>query len=230
MTTLLLLRHGQASFDGPAYDRLCPQGEKQARLLGAGLRREGRLPDAAISGELDRQKKTAVLALEAAEHDLEVGCDAAFDEYPSEALFQSYLPAIQAADPELAAAGPGYRANRRLFQKALSAVLERWQAGAPCAAESWEAFRGRVTDGLDRAVSGRGKDDVVAVFTSGGVIGTAVGLALGLPPATAIGLSWRLHNASLTEVFYGRRGFSLISFNGTAHLRQAGDERLLTFR
>lgn len=230
MTTLILIRHGQASFDGPSYDRLCARGKAQSRLIGAALAGAGRRPVAAVSGRLERQRATAALALGGAENAPEVAVDAAFDEYPSDALFADHWPTVQAADPDLTAAGPAYRQDRRLFQRALAGVLARWQSGAAGTAESWESFLHRVRDGMERAVAGRGKDDVVAVFTSGGVIGTAVGSILGLPPDRAIALSWRIHNASLTEIAYGRSGFSLIAFNETGHLRRHGSGALLTFR
>ena len=34
MTTIYLIRHGQASFGAESYDQLSPNGELQAKLLG----------------------------------------------------------------------------------------------------------------------------------------------------------------------------------------------------
>lgn len=34
MTTIYLIRHGQASFGAKSYDQLSPNGELQAKLLG----------------------------------------------------------------------------------------------------------------------------------------------------------------------------------------------------
>ena len=34
MTTIYLIRHGQASFGAESYDKLSPNGELQAKLLG----------------------------------------------------------------------------------------------------------------------------------------------------------------------------------------------------
>ncbi|HYG90195.1 MAG TPA: histidine phosphatase family protein [Azospirillum sp.] len=231
MTTLLLIRHGQASFGSGDYDRLCDQGVAQSRHLGAHLVRERRLPDAAVSGTLRRQAETARHALEAAGLDLPVTADPAFDEYPSDALFAAYLPAVAARHPEIAAAGKTFRADRRLFQSALAAVMDLWCTGAEgFAGESWAAFRNRVRAGLEAAVAGRGKDEMVAIFTSGGVIGSAVGEVLGLPAEQRIALSWRVLNASVTEIRYGRTGFSLAGFNAVAHLRLVAGEALLTYR
>ncbi len=230
MSTLLLVRHGQASFGSGDYDRLCDAGIRQSRILGVHLAREGRLPHAVLSGSLRRQQETARHTLSAAGHDLPITVSQAFDEYPGDALLAAYLP-IAARDPEVAAAGDGLRRNRRLFQTALSTVMELWLSGAEgFAGESWTAFRARVSGGLEQAVAGRGRDELVAIFTSGGVIGTAVGAVLGLAPEKAITLSWRIHNASVTEIHYGRSGFSLAGFNAVAHLRLAAGGTLLTYR
>ncbi|HEY0832725.1 MAG TPA: histidine phosphatase family protein, partial [Azospirillum sp.] len=152
-------------------------------------------------------------------------------EYPSDALFTAYLPAVAARHPEIATAGDALRGDRRLFQAALAAVMELWTAGTPAdVEETWAAFRARVRAGLEAAVAGRGKDEVVAVFTSGGVIGTAVGEVLGLPPEGSVALSWRVMNASVSEIHYGRSGFALSGFNAVSHLRLAGGEALLSYR
>jgi broad specificity phosphatase PhoE len=231
MTTLLLIRHGKASFGSDDYDRLCDQGIEQARALGHHMAREGRLPGAAVSGRLRRQVDTARHAFAAAECAVPVATDAAFDEYPSDGLFTAYLPAVAARHPEIAAAGEALRGDRRLFQTALAAVMELWTAGADAAVEeTWASFRERVRVGMEAAVAGRGKDEVVAVFTSGGVIGTAVGEVLGLPAERSVALSWRVMNASVTEIHYGRSGFALAGFNAVAHLRLAGGEALLSYR
>lgn len=231
MTTLLFIRHGQASFDSDEYDRLSDLGRDQATITGTHLRREGRAIDAAISGTLRRQMDTASLALGAAESPLTVVVDPAFDEYASDGLFKAYLPVIASRDPEIPNDMKTVRGDRKLFQRALSEVMALWLAEAPGhEGETSAEFRDRIRAGMDRAVEGRGKDDVIAVFTSGGVIGAVMGEALGLTPAQSMVLSWRVINASVTEIGYGRNGFSVTSFNGAAHLRLAGREALVTHR
>jgi broad specificity phosphatase PhoE len=58
----------------------------------------------------------------------------------------------------------------------------------------------------------------VAVFTSGGVIGTSVRLALAAPDRTAMEVNWRVRNCSLTEFVFTTGRFSLDSFNALPHL------------
>ena len=72
MTTLYLIRHGQASFGQENYDQLSELGEAQATKLGQALSQ--RLPafDAVVLGTMQRHKQTAVNCL--------AGFDLEFDE------------------------------------------------------------------------------------------------------------------------------------------------------
>ena len=63
MTTIFLIRHGQASFGADDYDNLSPIGEAQSRVLGEALSR--RIPAEAdihaYAGNLRRHAQTAVI-------------------------------------------------------------------------------------------------------------------------------------------------------------------------
>jgi broad specificity phosphatase PhoE len=76
--------------------------------------------------------------------------------------------------------------------------------------------------------SGRGRR--IAVCTSAGVIGAAVGHVLGLDDRQALSLSWSVYNASLTVVLYDGRRASVSSFNTLPHLERPGLQRLVTYR
>ncbi len=58
MTTVVLVRHGQASFGEANYDRLSPLGERQAIALGQHWQAGDFSADRAYSGSLQRQRKT----------------------------------------------------------------------------------------------------------------------------------------------------------------------------
>ena len=55
MATLVLIRHGQASYGQADYDRLSPTGEQQARVLGPHLAALGL--DALFVGPLRRRQR-----------------------------------------------------------------------------------------------------------------------------------------------------------------------------
>jgi broad specificity phosphatase PhoE len=236
MTTILLIRHGQASFGSDDYDRLSPIGFEQAALVGKALHNEARLPDHAWAGTLRRQIETARTALAASDTteaaaDIERHrSDASFNEYSTNIVW-AYQPFLAERDATFKDPEGAWRHDRKLFQQALSQALELWTDGVDCGAlESWESFSGRVGAGLTNAVAGRGFDETIAIFTSGGVIATSVGRILGLAPMRSLALSWRIYNASISEIHYGRSGFTLIGFNNVSHLRHPREERLLTYR
>lgn len=57
--SILLVRHGQASFGKSDYDQLSETGRTQARLLGQFLSTREVKPDRIVSGTLNRQRQTA---------------------------------------------------------------------------------------------------------------------------------------------------------------------------
>ena len=63
MIELYFVRHGQASFGQPAYDRLSTVGERQAALLGRHFYKNGTQFDAVYSGALRRHVQTATIAM-----------------------------------------------------------------------------------------------------------------------------------------------------------------------
>jgi broad specificity phosphatase PhoE len=84
--------------------------------------------------------------------------------------------------------------------------------------ESFPAFRERVECGLRRVTERPGSGRRVAVFTSGGVVGAAVRLALAAPDRTALEVNWRVRNCSLTEFVFTAGRFTLDGFNALPHL------------
>ena len=93
--------------------------------------------------------------------------------------------------------------------------------------EAFAAFRDRVERGLRRVMQGAGSGRRVALFTSGGVIGTSVRLALAAPDRMALEVNWRVRNCSLTEFVFTKDRFTLDSFNALPHLE---DPALWTYR
>jgi broad specificity phosphatase PhoE len=231
MTLILLIRHGQAAFGADNYDQLCDRGIEQAKILGTHFARERRAVNTAISGALRRQTQTATHTLAAMGLNIPVATDSRFDEYSIDGLFSAYLPLAANSVPEIANAGTNLRQDRKLFQLALSTVMGLWLSGAVgVTGESWRDFQDRVRSGLETAVSNSGRTDLVAIFTSGGVIAAAICQVLALGPTATLDLHWRIPNCSVTELRFGRSGFSLEGFNMISHLRLAGDETLLTYR
>lgn len=233
MTTLTLIRHGQASFGQENYDRLSEIGETQAEITGRHLAEVGAEFDVLLSGELDRQLVTAERARAAWTKAPDVTVRPAFNEYDANGLFRAYLPRVLHENPELAARQRELFQDRRLFQRAFMLVTRKWLAGEPHEIdgfESWADFRARVSDELAAIHRDYDRDARIAAFTSGGPVAASVGAALNLDPEQTIALNWRVFNAAITELHSTRNGWALQHFNDITHLRIQNDPALITHR
>ncbi len=235
MGTLTLVRHGQASYGAADYDQLSERGIEQAQVLGRHWAATGLVADALVSGPMKRQRDTLVIARDAAvAAGHELPAPTVLDElaeYPAFELIGRFLPKLVRERPALAGLLDGTAAvtgRAELHDLGFGMVLDAWCSGE-LDTEGLETFAGfvsRVRDGLGRLIvahPGRGRR-IVAV-TSGGPIGVAGKLALGLE-ATATLRLWRMvRNASVTELVWRSRDFawapgdlSLLGFNHVDHL------------
>jgi broad specificity phosphatase PhoE len=228
LSTLHLIRHGQASFGTEDYDRLSRLGEQQIGHLRDHYARTGQRLDAIHSGTLKRQRATAaILALPSVDA---VKDHSAFDEYDAHALFQAH--AKLTGSPLIALQGSG-PPDARAFQRRLEEVGRQWIAGAldGPGIERWHDFRSRVVDGLERVMRDSGRSTDVAICTSAGTIGAAVAHVLGLGDEASLRLSWTVFNASITRIRFDASRRTLEVFNAVPHLEAQADPRgLITFR
>jgi broad specificity phosphatase PhoE len=239
MSFLTLVRHGQASFLADDYDCLSPLGHTQAGLLGGNWARRQLLWDEVYTGPRARQRQTAEVVgacyRQAGLAWPEPVVLEEFDEYDLTGLLHRLAPRLAGQDPTFSDLVEGYRHGNgdgeraRSFQRMFEALLVHWLTASSAAPglESWPAFRDRVRRGLDRIRSRPGSGRRVAVFTSGGVIGTTVQVALAAPDRTALEVNWRVRNCSLTEFVFHRDRLTLDSFNNVPHLEDTG---LWTYR
>ena len=237
MPTLYLIRHGQASFGTDNYDRLSPLGHRQCELAGSHLNNLGLRFDAVYCGRLARQQSSAqALAKGYGDHAEALPAprvDNAFDEYNADNIFKAYLPRVLAEDSELSSMESSIYADRELFQKAFSRVMDAWVRGEPHEQgdlESWTDFLERVESGLRRVVSEQERTANVVAVTSGGPIAIAVMSALGMPDGQAMRLNYGIYNASITRLRVGRSSRRLMGFNDIAHLELEKESGLVSFR
>lgn len=223
MPSLLLIRHGQASYGGADYDVLSARGGEQAEAVHGALAGRGIHPARMVSGSMRRQLDSA--APWATEHGPPV-VDARWDEYDAGDVLSAHSPA--AASLERPVGPDGRPLSSRDFQGLLDEALLAWiAAGAGSgAAEAWPAFRGRVTAAARAAMEALGSGETGLVFTSGGVIAALAAAALGLPDSAMVALNHVTINGALTKLVGGRRGITLVSFNEHGHLA----EELVTYR
>ncbi len=227
MGTLLLIRHGQASYGEVDYDRLSTRGQEQARALGRFLV-QAKL-DTIYAGPLTRQQQTIAFAREAA-----TAVGAALPEprtlpqlaeYPAFELLHHLMPRLAAEDAKFAQLRDA--PTPRLLDQAFHTILGRWSRdewrvdGVECVGD----FVARVRSGLDHVIRAASSGARIACVTSAGPIGVAVGLTFGIPDDRMVRTSIVVRNASITELRFKSQGFdwqpdqlSLVRFNLTAHL------------
>jgi broad specificity phosphatase PhoE len=222
--TLYLIRHGQASYGEPDYDRLSPRGIEQARAVGHWAA-SARL-DALYAGPLRRQQQTARHAGDAAGGGLPaVQTLPELAEYPAFEMLQHMVPRLVAEDPafEQLTSAP----TPRLLDRAFQTILTRWSRDewTVDGVERIEAFVDRIRTGLDRVLRAASSGARLACVTSAGPIGVAVGLVFGIPAERMVRTSITIRNASITELRFRSQNFdwqpdqlSLVTFNLTAHL------------
>jgi len=239
MSVVFLVRHAQASFLEPDYDKLSKLGEAQARLLGEYWVRHKIAFDRACTGPRVRQKDTLAIASDA--------CRKAgipfpeplvmreFDEYQGEAVLERSLPGLLETDQTIRGlhvafqSSSGSAGRRPAFQKLFEAIISKWvrEEICPQGVETWLEFCIRVNSGLTKCLSAGSSGERVAIFTSGGPIAVAMQRALQLSAESTLNVSWMSRNSSWSEFIYSGERFTLSSFNCHAHL---DDAAMLTHR
>lgn len=238
MSTLVLIRHGQAATYAHGADELSETGRKQAQKLGDYLVRSGASFDAAYSGDLLRQRETATIV--AAEYERAgkpfptIETAIGWNEYDAQGVTGALVPVLAEADPAFAQkvqdfqAALGTREQNRYFQRMFEVVMSKWlrdEITAP-GVEAFSAFHQRVTEARE-AIINVPTSRRVAVFSSGGPIGACVQSVMQAPLHMAMEINWRIRNTSVTELLYSRDRISLDSFNSVPHITSP---ELLTFR
>jgi broad specificity phosphatase PhoE len=230
MSTIYLIRHGQASFGTDNYDQLSTTGREQVRILGAYFAETGERIDRIYSGALLRQRETADI-LGAALGNPPASIEPAFDEYDSEVILRRFAASL--TDAQLQEAGwPGLRTDRKRFQFFLERAARAWVDATIEAEEMlpWKGFHGRIVTALSAIMQREGRSKTLIVSTSGGVIGAIVAHVLGLASHVAVELNWSVHNSSITRLIYNADKVSLSMFNALPHLDVAGRRQLITYR
>lgn len=227
MPTVLLVRHGQASFGQADYDVLSDLGHEQVVALAAGLDRRGIVPTRVVSGALRRQRDTAGPLASAA--GLEPTVDARFDEYDdADVLLHHSASAVRLARDPGDDTPP---LSSREFQAIVDEGLGNWVAAgaqSPCR-RPWPDFLTAATAALDEVAGGLASGETAIVVSSGGVIAALAVALLGLPHQALIALNYVTVNTAITKLVVGRGGTTLVSYNEHVHLEDAGSS-LITYR
>jgi broad specificity phosphatase PhoE len=231
MTTIYLVRHGQASFGAESYDKLSPNGEQQAVVLGHYFNDILKEAPLVIAGSMQRHQQTAHLCLDESFPESEIITDSAWNEFNHQQVFSRYEPRFN--EPHLLKADVVKHENPRAYlSKIFEGAIERWTGGDFHHEydESWPDFKNRVETALANLCDqlATSKPRYAVVFTSGGVISVAVGKVLGLSPEKTFALNWAIANASMTTLRLVGNEPQLLSLN-EHHFIKTVDSNLLTW-
>jgi len=236
MSTIYMVRHGQASFGEENYDRLSPKGSEQSRLLADFFLKTGLTFDALYSGAIDRQRQTVreIISLydESGLGMPEPKVMTEFDEYDSKAIVTSEIDGLIAEDQTIALDLDHMYTDKKAFQRVFEKVMLRWVMGRydKPGVETWAEVQRRVRAGFVRVMEENGRNKLILVIASGGTISAAVQFALGISDAETIQLSWQIVNTSVTRFMYNNQRITLQSFNIFSHLELTERSDLITYR
>jgi broad specificity phosphatase PhoE len=217
MSTLTLLRHGQASFGADRYDTLSDRGREQSDRVAAYHVEHGRHFDRVWIGPRDRHRLTARYGLGPLGIDWAGAAEEALNEFAEGQQILSSAQARRGVQLRGEGAIRGKEAARYYAQE-----IDAWahaQVDIP-GVPGVGAFRVVVAQWLKRATteSDAPGQSIIAV-TSGGVIAAVMAEVLGLEDAAIGGLMHAIYNGSLTELqFSAGRPPSLVSFNVASFL------------
>ena len=253
MITILLARHGQASFGQKNYDNLSELGVTQARMLGEHYANTERRIDAVFSGSLVRQQDSARHFIDSYHATLDASSQLTalrsnrlelsdstlieeFNEFNHQDVLTKSNPAFasqMAIAMEIGQAKVPKLRLAELFDQA----MQRWHGGKYDTdyIENWTEFNKRTQRALERIrtqatlVEKPDEDSTVLAFTSGGVIAAITAQLFKQDSQMAYQLNKRLINTGVTAITLQRESLRLLSLNEYSHLFSGG-ERFVTWR
>lgn len=225
MPTVLLVRHGQASFGTDDYDVLSEVGHRQAEIVASSLAARGYRPTHVVSGTLRRQRDTAAAFLAHGAPDLEI--EPRWDEFDSEDILHHHA----ATGIRLQGNDEGETLTNRAFQKVLEVAQAEWVTDAERSptAQTWPQFSAAAPAAFHDLAARLTAGDTAIVVTSGGAIAALLCSLWQIPTTFFPALNRIIVNASITKLAVGSTGTNVISFNDHSHLESV-DRALVTYR
>lgn len=220
--TLLMVRHGQASFGKPNYDELSERGHSQAYQLGLWLANHQHQFSHVRIGAMVRHQQT-LDGIKKAYQELGLSLpladiDADLNEFDHRSVFNAFMQ--QNADNAIvkAAANGEARATGAMVYEALLAWMNNSLGDLP---ESWNTFGARARQAAMRLHDSA--DGETLVVSSGGLISRIAQAALEVPDHRAIDLNISLRNSALSEFHARDKQWRLEMWNAVPHLHNAKD-------
>lgn len=229
VSTLYLVRHGQAAFGETDYDRLTSIGTEQCAQLARHWAALERAAPLVFAGTLQRQRESAeAFATTLGEilgHTPTITVIEGLEEYDHVTLLQSYAVRTH-GHADLAA----LNGNRKAFHKFIERALQCWARGELPDFEPFSEFRDRCVDALDRLMLQVGRGRTAVVFGSAGSLAAAIQPIIGLGDRDLLRLKLNFHNTGITKVLFNDEAAVIESVNAIPHLEQPGLSHLVSQR
>ena len=231
MTTIYLVRHGQASFGAESYDKLSPNGELQSKLLGQYLDKILKEAPYVVAGSMQRHQQTAKISLNECFPEAEIITDGSWNEFNHQQVFEQYDERFK--QPHLLKEEVAkFESPRAYLAEIFEGAIERWTGGDfhHEYEESWPQFKSRVETALVNLCEhlAQTKPRYAVIYTSGGVISVVAGKLLELSVNRTFALNWAIANTSLTTLRLVGTEPQLLSLN-EHHFIKAERPDLLTW-
>jgi broad specificity phosphatase PhoE len=236
MSTLYLIRHGQASFGIQNYDKLSERGILQSRVFAEHILAHDVKFSALYTGAMARHQETLapLLSLYAERgHALPpVDKMEEFNEYDWLHVISEIFPQLMKEDPSLNWDMAKLLSDKKTFQRIFETAILRWASGnyTSSSLPKWEDFLSRVHRGIDRIMKNHGTGENIAVFTSGGPISAVMQKVLHLSYEDTVKISWLIINASITRFKFTHDRMMLSTFNEHTYLELYTGDNLVTYR
>ena len=204
MSTICLIRHGQASAHKADYDQLSDLGYEQSRAAGRALETHIPNPTTVWVGPCKRHRQTAEALLR--ESWPEPIWDAPFlDEFPAFELMTHGLDQLRQRRPDLIPEIDSITgvlgSEGSSYATVLQAITQEWVNGH-LIDPLWMSgpdYIVRLKKGLNQILSRPGRHILV---TSTGTIASLIGITLDASPGRSIRCAWGLKNASFSFIRY----------------------------
>ena len=158
MASIILIRHGQASFGAANYDQLSDLGRRQAQLLNDYFSDCGITLDAIYCGTLERQRQTAEIATKSQLAETPFHIDPRFNEIRNDEQFEFLLPELIQRNPSVAKLVEKAKSDSKSYQKVLKQVFQMWVSSKDDDSEiqSWQDYSAQSRRGREGFSKTRG--------------------------------------------------------------------------
>ncbi len=233
MTTIYFIRHGQTSFGAENHDHLSATGTLQIQLLtDYFMDMEAYFP-VIYSGSKKIQIDTAkVIESRHKDNDVQTNFNILpeLNDFNIFNLIAFHKDDIIQSDPSLAKDLEYFGQDCRSFQNVFIKLLQ-WSLSEKCdemKVENFNIFKDRIHSAVQKIIDESKQYNKVAVVTSGDVLAIVMQMIQGITDSETIDLVWNFYNASITMCYVDSNQLELRLYNSVVHLKNQGNNDLLS--